>query len=87
MSGELKHALQEFTDTELLEELDRRKKGNPKPLEFPNFDHVKKACAEHVQSIIDGTYHEDNDDAHYIFEEAMKAVYGADIFKWYNANT
>lgn len=88
MDKELKNSLEEFTDTELEEELNRRKKQNaaPTPLDSPDWEPVKSACEEIVKSIINETYHMDDDSSHYVFEEAMKAVYGKDIFKWYNEN-
>jgi hypothetical protein len=40
-----------------------------------------------VDEIEKGTYHEDNDNAHYIYEAVMQAIYGKDYFKWMNENT
>lgn len=37
--------------------------------------------------IQDGSYHEDNDNAHYIYETVMLTIFGEDYFKWENKNT
>ena len=86
MSDETKSALEEFTDTELQEELARRQKeaSMPKPIEFPNFDPLKKMCVETIEDIAKDVRVKDH--VHYIFECAMECVYGKNIFSWYNEN-
>jgi hypothetical protein len=34
--------------------------------------------------VADGTYHEDDDDKQFIFEETIQAYYGKGIWNWYN---
>jgi hypothetical protein len=58
----------------------------PHPVENPDFSGVIKQLEETMDEIVAGTYHSDNDDKQYIWEEAMTIVYGKDIFKWYNEN-
>jgi hypothetical protein len=40
-----------------------------------------------VDEVLNGEYHEDNDNAQYMWEEVMETVFGKDFFKWYNKNT
>jgi len=40
-----------------------------------------------VDEVLNGEYHEDNDNAHYMWEAVMETVFGEDFFKWYNKNT
>lgn len=41
---------------------------------------LKKICNDYLAHIESDEYHEDNDWAHYIYEAALKAVLGDDIF-------
>ena len=41
----------------------------------------------HIDDIAAGNYHPDSDDDHYIFEAAVEAVYGKQIWRWYRENT
>lgn len=79
--------LQSISDADLKAELKRRaelKQATPKQLLVPQWANLLKtvgACVE--QAARDQYWEEDN--THYIFEEAMKAVYGPDFFtNWYN---
>ena len=58
----------------------------PHPVENPNFSTLIGNLEETMDSIVDGTYHEDNDDTQYVWEDAMKEVYGKDVFDWFNEN-
>ena len=62
-----------------------------KPIPLPDdqidLTSLRAECQEYIDSIADGSYHEDNDTAHYIFESALKAIYGKDIFNYINENT
>jgi len=76
-------------DTEQLEaELERRSKFKdsvPEPLlgRDRSWTDVYNLCVKNVQSVAeDGRELKDID--HYVFEAAMQAVYGPDIWKWYN---
>lgn len=48
----------------------------PIPLANPDWSKLIKTATSHLS-----TYDEDNDDMHYIYEEAMRAIFGPDIFK------
>lgn len=66
--------------TEALEaELRRRKAVTPVPLLVADFAYLTKMVIEEVNNRARGI-DEDNDFQHYVYEEAMKAVYGPDIF-------
>jgi transcription initiation factor IIE alpha subunit len=53
----------------------------PKPLPNPDFSKVISQCQEYIKDLEeDGT--EDDDSCHYIFESAMTAVFGSDVWKW-----
>jgi hypothetical protein len=55
----------------------------PMPLENPDFRQLKKYAISHINCLANNGI-VDEDDKQYIFEEALKAVYGKDIFIWYN---
>lgn len=79
-------------ETFLIKKLDLENKivvkaGRPKPLENPDFSSLIANLESDMDSVVDGTWHEDNDNDHYVWEEAMKAVYGKDVFDWWNKNT
>jgi len=54
------------------------------PLKIMNFEIVKELAVNHMKSRESGEYHCDNDDATYVFEAVMEAVYGDDVFKYLN---
>lgn len=55
----------------------------PKPVENPDWTEVKKMCQEVISQLAkDGWY--DEDLKHYIYESAMEAVFGKDVFTWMN---
>ena len=77
------------SDAELEYEIARRKKAReagerPRPLANPDLKRLIATTESHIESMETGEYHEDNDDAHYIYEEALKAVYGPKVFEWIN---
>jgi hypothetical protein len=47
----------------------------PVPLANPDWSKLINTAVSHL-----ATYDEDNDDKHYIYEEAMQAIFGPDIF-------
>lgn len=82
--------LTDFTDTQLRLELAKREKEAKTPpsiIENPDLSRVVSAAKDIVQNVVDGRYHEDNDDDHYIFEAVMEALYGPDFWDWLNNNT
>lgn len=79
--------ISKFTKEDLQNELARREEQKDMP--FPltdlescwelDFSKVIKACEVHIQEIADGKV--DTDSEHYIYELAMEAVYGKDVWK------
>lgn len=63
----------------------------PKPLQSdnPNLEKLRTVCQGLIDSIDNGNYHEDedNDDEHYIYEAAMEALYGKDVWNYINERT
>ena len=79
--------LDQYSETELLQELARRKKQNkiklPKALLSPNFVTLMVLAEEHIKNIKEGMSDDRYSDAkEYIYEAVMEAVYGKDIWQW-----
>lgn len=77
-----------LTDEQLEREIERRKsirekEERPKPLKNPDLSKLIKVCEERIKECEDGEG-EDSDTPHYIYESAMQAIYGDDVFKWLN---
>lgn len=75
---ELRALLQEREERE-------REESRPKPLANPDFSAVIKLC----QALIDELAEADSccdmsDNDHYIYEAAMQAVFGKDVWLWIN---
>ena len=77
--------MKEFTTEELQVELDRRKKRRPYPMVNPNLTKLKKLCDEYIDAVINGKS-VDSDYDHFIYEAAIQAIYGENIFDWIIAN-
>lgn len=76
-----------ISDAELKAEIERRRKEKaaqerPKPVAQPDLSDLTKLCEDHLVEVEEGK--EDEDTAHYIYEEAMKAVFGPKVFDWIN---
>jgi hypothetical protein len=72
----------------LIEELERRKEEEiPQVLENIDWSEVINNALQRRNAIIAGTYHQDNDDENYMFEEVMTAVFGERYFQWEIDNT
>jgi hypothetical protein len=73
-----------FTTEELAEELARREQevyySEPEPLGAPDYTKLEETVVGYVGFVWGDDYHEDNDYRHYIFEAAMEAVYGEEIW-------
>jgi len=81
--------ISKFTKEDLQDELERREvqemiDDKPIPLEEWNrdFSKVRKACETHIQELMNGEV--DTDAEHYIYETAMEAFYGKDVWDWVN---
>jgi hypothetical protein len=60
-------------------------KEKPQQLKEVNLDKLKRICQEYIDFVDnDEEYYEDNDYDHYIFEQAMKTVFGEDVFDYIN---
>ena len=57
----------------------------PNPIREPDYTMLKSLVVQHIKNMASDDYCEDNDDKEYIYEEAIAAVYGPDVFKWINA--
>ena len=72
----------------LTAELEQRRKDHvlatmPKPVENPDWSRVQKMCQEVIDSLAKDNWYDDDMD-HYIFEGAMRVVFGKDVFTWMN---
>jgi len=83
-------ALGFFSNNELKAELKRREDlerlaAIPKPIENPNFSELVTQCNTYITELSESIFPiESGDHIQYIFEEAMKAVYGKNVFEWIN---
>lgn len=83
--------LKEASEAELLAELERKKKAReagerPRPLTSIEIQNLIEVCDAHVEEL-DKNGYADDDSSHYIYEAAMTAIYGPNIFKWINKKT
>jgi len=84
--------LSEFSTEELKEEVDRRKKENTKPIPLINqgfledWDATRNLCRKYINDIAKDHY-ADDDLKYYIFEAAMEAVFGKNLWAWVNGIT
>jgi len=79
-------SLSGFSGEELKAELEMRKQAAenpmPTPKPVPDFKNLVVMCQEHIQEIAVGN--NNNDTEHYIYEAAINAVYGDEVWKWIN---
>lgn len=50
----------------------------------PNFKKLKEVCEDYMKFLRSEEYHSDNDFDHFIYEAAMEAFYGKDVWKYIN---
>jgi hypothetical protein len=81
--------LKNISTEALQKEIERRQKIEKVPRKQDNivWDSVVQSALDRRDRVASGEYHEDNDDAYYMFEEVMTAVFGKDYFKWENEQT
>lgn len=65
----------------MMKSLTRRKMYKPLQLKDPDFTELKKICQEYIDSYADNGF-VDDDLEHYIFEEALKAIFGEHVWQW-----
>jgi hypothetical protein len=60
----------------------------PKPVQLNevNLVMLRSICQEYIDELESDNEYIDDDFEHYIFETAMKTVFGKDVFKWINQN-
>jgi len=78
--------LNEYTNEDLQEELERRGKATAeleKPQQLETFDltPLMKICSDYIDFVATD-YHDDSDWDHYIYETAIEALYGKDVWDW-----
>ena len=82
--------IEEYSEDELYNELERRRKiekvkvqaETPKVKDNPELTDLIQVCQEYVDGCINNNLDEDQE--HWIFEEAMKAIFGDKIFQFTN---
>jgi hypothetical protein len=77
-----------LSDQELRTELKRRQQEAqlnriPKPLAEPDWTDLKKVCEEYIAALAKD-YYPDEDFGHYIYEAALEAIYGPDVWGFIN---
>ena len=80
-----------YDTAELESELARRKlidkeRGKPTPVSNQDWTIVEQLCIGYIETIASCGWPQ-KDSKQYIFEEAMKAVYGPHVWLWINTNT
>jgi|WetSurSiteA1Bulk_404760.scaffolds.fasta_scaffold00586_20 hypothetical protein len=76
--------LEEATAEELEKRLEELKNvAPPKMLDNPELDRLKTECQIYIDTLAKGNK-PDRDSKQYIYESAMTAFFGKDIFKWIN---
>lgn len=60
---------------------------NIKPVSLRDFSCLEATVTEYIEFVQSEDYHEDSDHDHYIFEEAVTAFYGKDVFDKINKIT
>ena len=73
---------------DLIAELERREKEReekerPKPVANPDWSHVQQLCEENIEHLAAHGY-EPKDMDHYIYEAAIEAVFGKNVWVWIN---
>lgn len=84
--------LKHFTTEQLQQIIDKRKKDSkeklkPTIIDNPDYTELRKEGQIIVDSVFDGSYHDDNDDEHFIYDTVMKTLFGPDFFTWFNKHT
>lgn len=73
--------IEKFSTQELQAEIERRERSTPpRMLDKPDLRRLKYTLQEYMDFVFSDEYYSDNDYRHYIYEDALKAFYGEDIF-------
>lgn len=85
------HGLCNISTDDLRNEMERREKEEkaklrqaPNPLPNPDFSKLHQMVINGVQSVSENDGYAGKDFRYYLFETALEAVYGSDIWKWWN---
>ncbi|MFA6094138.1 MAG: hypothetical protein WC986_14465 [Elusimicrobiota bacterium] len=83
--------LEQISDEQLKAELERREMAAkvatmPKPLAKPDYSKLEEVLSTGIIKIMQANKAPE-DFKQYIFEAAMEARYGTNVWTWYNANT
>lgn len=81
--------LKTLTDEQLEQELAARKAAKaeqekPRPLPNPNFQRLQESCVACIEKI-EKEGDPEGDCKHWIYESALEAVFGKDVWKWINS--
>jgi len=80
-------SLNNYSTEDLVRDLEKRKElKNIKPpiIDNPDWSNVINLAEEITESIFRRNYHEENDDADFMYEAVMRALYGLNYFEWVN---
>lgn len=78
--------IKQFSVSELEKELERRKRLRviPNPVDDPDYKDLIGVCKQYLHELAEYG-HADDDYEHYIFEAAMTAIFGKDVWKFVNS--
>lgn len=80
--------LQRYSKEDLIKELERREAKSKIPAPLPdeqikeNLFKLKDSAIHSIEQHFNNNDHEDDD--HYTWEAVIEAVYGKDVWKWWN---
>jgi hypothetical protein len=83
MAHERKRKIEQLRNQIADLEAEERKEQRPKPVDSPNLAKLVVAIESYFTEL-EGSHEVDDDTEHYIFEEAVTALYGPGIFDWIN---
>ncbi len=85
----MKRNLKDFTDEEILSELEKREGANrrmrPAEIEKPDLTVLIEYCREYLNELESAKRHMNSDWPEWFFEAAMIACYGGKIFDYINS--
>ena len=84
MMNELENISTKQLEIELEQRRKREKEGTkPKQVENPNWMPLREICQEYI-NCLDSEEYCDDDFSHYIYETALRALFGKNVFDWVN---
>jgi hypothetical protein len=80
--------LERYDTSELKAELERRKRIDHKPIPYASMsedklEDIRQMCINYVDGLAKNSY-SPGDLEHYVFEAAMEATFGVEVWKWIN---